>query len=93
MAAVVELSYFVLGWENAQVPTLCEALRAAHAGGGLRKLEHVAPALNYNEHGGGISGHYRTHMTGHYWYDVHPHTDRWGRKWTADRPWTPSPGP
>ena len=39
MAAVVELSYFVLGWENAQVPTLCEALHAAHAGGGLTKLE------------------------------------------------------
>ena len=32
----------------------------------------------------------------HYWYDAlfdQPHTDRWGRKWTADRPWTPSPGP
>ena len=32
----------------------------------------------------------------HYWYDVlfdRPHTDRWGRKWTAEHLWTPSPGP
>jgi len=32
----------------------------------------------------------------HYWYDAlfdQPHTDRWGRKWTVDHPWTPFPGP
>ena len=39
MAAVVKLSYFDLGWDDAQVRTVCEALRAAHAGGGLRKVE------------------------------------------------------
>ena len=39
MAAVVALYYVELGWDDAQVLTVCEALRAAHAGGGLRKLE------------------------------------------------------
>ena len=39
MAAVVALWYGNLGWDDAQVLALCEALRAAHAGGGLRKLE------------------------------------------------------
>ena len=39
MGAVVALNYSGLGWDDAQVLTLCEALRAAHAGGGLRKLE------------------------------------------------------
>ena len=39
MAAVVELSYTGLGWDDAQMLMVCEALRAAHAGGGLRKLE------------------------------------------------------
>ena len=39
MAAVVELSYVGLGWDDAQVRTVIEALRAAHAGGGLRKVE------------------------------------------------------
>eukprot|EP00964_Phaeocystis_antarctica_P103290 scaffold68571_cov57-Phaeocystis_antarctica.AAC.1 len=39
MAAAVTLAYSRLGWDDAQMLTLCEALRAAHAGGGLRKLE------------------------------------------------------
>ena len=39
MGAVVALAYVNLKWDDAQVLTLCEALRAAHAGGGLRKLE------------------------------------------------------
>ena len=39
MAAAVTLFYTELGWDDAQMLTLCEALRAAHAGGGLRKLE------------------------------------------------------
>jgi len=39
MAAVVSLSYDGLGWDNAQMLALCAALRAAHAGGGLRKVE------------------------------------------------------
>ena len=34
---------------------------------------------------------------GHYWYDMQfdyvPHTDRWGRRWGAERPWRPEPGP
>ena len=41
MAAVVELSYASLGWDDAQMLTVCEALRAAHAGGGLRKLKKL----------------------------------------------------
>ena len=41
MAAVVELSYYKLEWDDAQVLALCEALRAAHAGGGLRKVEKL----------------------------------------------------
>ena len=39
MAAVVKLSYIDLGWDDAQMLTLCAALSAAHAGGGLTKLE------------------------------------------------------
>ena len=39
MAAVVKLTYNALGWDDTQVLTVCEALRAAHADGGLRKLE------------------------------------------------------
>ena len=39
MAAVVALYYTDLGWDDAQMLTLCGALRAAHAGGGLQKLE------------------------------------------------------
>ena len=39
MAAVVSLVYAKLGWDDAQVRTVIEALRAAHAGGGLRKVE------------------------------------------------------
>ena len=41
MAAVVSLNYAGLGWDDAQMLTLCEALRAAHAGGWLRKLESL----------------------------------------------------
>ena len=41
MAAAVALRYSGLGWDDAQVLTLCEALRAAHAGGGLRKVEKL----------------------------------------------------
>ena len=41
MGAVVVLSYVKLRWDDAQVLTLCEALRAAHAGGGLRRLERL----------------------------------------------------
>ena len=51
MAAVVELYYMSLGWDDMQVLTLCEALRAAHAGGGLRKLEQLV--LGDNEMGDG----------------------------------------
>jgi hypothetical protein len=46
MAAAVALSYARLGWDDAQVRTLCEALRAAHAGGGLRKLERLFIVAN-----------------------------------------------
>tara|TARA_B100000787_G_C16115577_1_gene260156 strand:- start:96 stop:863 length:768 start_codon:yes stop_codon:yes gene_type:complete len=46
MAAVGALSYGGLGWDDAQMLTLCEALRAAHAGGGLRKLEDLTLAAN-----------------------------------------------
>ena len=51
MAAVVTLLYVELGWDDAQMLTLCEALRAAHAGGGLRKLEELN--LNRNKMGDG----------------------------------------
>eukprot|EP00964_Phaeocystis_antarctica_P033318 scaffold18919_cov53-Phaeocystis_antarctica.AAC.4 len=51
MAAAVALSYVGLGWDDAQVLALCEALRAAHAGGGLRKLERLN--LGGNEMGDG----------------------------------------
>mgnify|MGYP003328506908 CR=1 FL=1 len=51
MATVVTLSYPDLGWDDAQMLTLCEALRAAHAGGGLRKLEELY--LNRNKMGDG----------------------------------------
>ena len=53
MAAVVELWYFKLGWDDAQMLTLCEALRAAHAGGGLRKLEKLL--LGGNQMGDGAA--------------------------------------
>ena len=46
MAAVGALAYINLGWDDAQVRTLCEALRAAHAGGGLRKLERLFIVAN-----------------------------------------------
>ena len=39
MAAVVSLYYVNLGWDDAQMRTVIEALRAAHADGGLRKVE------------------------------------------------------
>ena len=53
MAAVVALYYLDLGWDDAQVLTLCEALRAAHAGGGLRKLEQLR--LSGNQMGDGAA--------------------------------------
>ena len=46
MAAVVALYYTDLGWDDAQMLTLCGALGAAHAGGGLRKLEVLNLAGN-----------------------------------------------
>ena len=46
MAAVVRLSYDDLGWDDAQGRTVIEALRAAHAGGGLRKVETLSLAGN-----------------------------------------------
>ena len=46
MAAVDSLAYCGLGWDDAQMLTLCEALRAAHAGSGLRKLEKLDLAGN-----------------------------------------------
>ena len=51
MGAVVQLVYIDLRWDDAQMLTLCEALRAAHAGGGLRKLEKLN--LNFNQMGDG----------------------------------------
>eukprot|EP00964_Phaeocystis_antarctica_P105401 scaffold70431_cov66-Phaeocystis_antarctica.AAC.1 len=51
MAAAVALYYPGLGWDDAQMLTLCAALRAAHAGGGLRKLERLV--LNSNKIGDG----------------------------------------
>merc|ERR1712025_981049 len=53
MAAVVVLDYRSLGWDDAQMLTLCEALRAAHAGGGLRKLEKLR--LHDNQMGDGAA--------------------------------------
>jgi hypothetical protein len=47
MAAVVSLIYPALGWDDAQGRTVCEALRAAHAGGGLRKVETLVLAYNW----------------------------------------------
>ena len=49
MAAAVSFSYQGLGWDDTQMLTLCAALRAAHAGGGLRKLETLE--LNQNKMG------------------------------------------
>jgi len=46
MEAAVSLSYLCLEWDGAQMLTLCEALRAAHAGGGLRKLEKLNLGFN-----------------------------------------------
>ena len=53
MAAVVRLDYGDLRWDDAQMLTLCEALRAAHAGGGLRKLETLN--LGGNQMGDGAA--------------------------------------
>ena len=53
MAAVVELSYALLDWDDAQVRTVIEALRAAHAGGGLRKVEELD--LDNNQMGDGAA--------------------------------------
>eukprot|EP00964_Phaeocystis_antarctica_P061887 scaffold37003_cov61-Phaeocystis_antarctica.AAC.3 len=46
MAGAVALFYIGLGWDDAQMLALCEALRAAHAGGGLRKLEQLVLGRN-----------------------------------------------
>eukprot|EP00964_Phaeocystis_antarctica_P004045 scaffold2173_cov58-Phaeocystis_antarctica.AAC.2 len=51
MAAAVLLLYAGLGWDDAQMLALCAALRAAHAGGGLRKLEGLE--LSGNKMGDG----------------------------------------
>ena len=53
MAAVVALYYYELGWDDAQMLTLCEALRAAHADGGLRKVEELW--LGRNQMGDGAA--------------------------------------
>ena len=53
MAAVVMLSYRDLEWDDAQVRTVCKALRAAHAGGGLRKVESLF--LDNNQMGDGAA--------------------------------------
>ena len=53
MAAAVALYYVDLGWDDAQMLTLCAALRAAHAGGGLRKLETLM--LSDNQMGDGAA--------------------------------------
>jgi len=53
MAAVVALYYVELGWDDAQMRTLCEALRAAHAGGGLRQVEELN--LGRNQMGDGAA--------------------------------------
>ena len=53
MAAVVMLSYDGLGWDDAQGRTVIEALRAAHAGGGLRKVEGLE--LGGNQMGDGAA--------------------------------------
>jgi hypothetical protein len=53
MAAVVWLAYVALGWDDAQGRTVCEALRAAHAGGGLRKVEELN--LGFNRMGDGAA--------------------------------------
>ena len=53
MAAVVELKYQDLRWDDAQMLTVCEALRVAHAGGWLRKLEWLM--LGRNQMGDGAA--------------------------------------
>ena len=53
MAAAVALYYVGLEWDDAQMLTLCAALRAAHAGGGLRKLERLG--LRGNQMGDGAA--------------------------------------
>jgi hypothetical protein len=53
MAAVGALLYNGLRWDDAQVRTLCAALRAAHAGGGLRELETLY--LSNNQMGDGAA--------------------------------------
>ena len=53
MAVVVALEYVDRGWDDAQMLTLCAALRAAHAGGGLRKVEMLH--LGNNQMGDGAA--------------------------------------
>ena len=52
MTKATELSYYGLGWDDAQGVQLCEALRHAHAHGGLRELK--ALELTGNKLGDGF---------------------------------------
>ena len=52
MTKATTLSYTHLGWDDAQGVQLCEALRHAHAHGGLRELK--ALELSYNKLGDGF---------------------------------------
>jgi len=49
MERATELVYAALRWDDAQGVALCEALRYAHAKGGLRKLKKLL--LSYNKLG------------------------------------------
>ena len=53
MTAVGTLNYAALRWDDAQVLTVIEALRAAHAGGGLRKVDGLN--LGNNQLGDGAA--------------------------------------
>ena len=52
MAKATELSYALLEWDDAQGVQLCEALRHAHAHGGLRELKELV--LHSNKLGDGF---------------------------------------
>ena len=45
-AGHLQLSYSNVGWDDAQGAALCEALRYAHAKGGLRKLKTLSLEFN-----------------------------------------------
>ena len=53
MTKATGLSYGALGWDDAQGVQLCEALRHAHAHGGLRELKVLR--LSYNKLGDGFT--------------------------------------